>query len=151
MFPQVYLYVSHHFLLCLDEPNLCYILINLPLRHQSLNYLSQSTRNMSNNFLSLIGFLRVNWNDIFTLLVLWFSQALTFFNYDIFITTTMITLIRDLSFKTQRLCSVAQKTFLRLIFKCFFEDTFSSYRTVSFHIAEIIAIFTKFSNFRKII
>ena len=97
MFPQVYLYVSHHFLLCLDEPNLCYVLMNLPLRHQSLNCFSQSTRNMSNNFLSLIGFLRVNRSDIFTLLVLWFSQALTFFNYDIFITTTMITLIRDLS------------------------------------------------------
>ena len=79
---------SHHFSLWLDEP--------------STHYFSQSIRNVPNNFHSLIGFLLVNCNDMFTFLVLWFSQALKFLNYDILITTTMMNLIRDLIFLTQR-------------------------------------------------
>lgn len=79
-----------------------YHLMNLSFHHQSLNYFSQSIRAMSNNFHTLTGFLRVNWNCMFTLLVLWFSEALKFFNYDILIITIMITLIYDLNFATQR-------------------------------------------------
>ena len=80
----------------------CYHMMNLPLRHHSMNYFGQSDRNMSNNFLSFIGFLRVNWNCMFTLLMLCFSQALKFFNYSMLITTAMRTLIRDLVLATKR-------------------------------------------------
>ena len=72
-------------------------LMNLPL-----TTLAKPLGMSPNNFHSLIGFLLVNCNDMFTFLVLWFSQALKFLNYDIIITTTMINLIRDLIFLTQR-------------------------------------------------
>ena len=70
MFSQVNLYFSHHF---------CCHLMNLPFRHQSMTYFSQSIRNMSIVFLSLIGFLRVNWNvcvmvlSIIEVLQLWYN------------------------------------------------------------------------------
>ena len=66
---------------------------------------------MSNNFLYLIGFLRVNWNGMFPLLVLLFSQVLKFFNYGIFRTITVITLIRGLIF-ARGLCFVTQEDIL---------------------------------------
>ena len=66
---------------------------------------------MSNNFLYLIGFLRVNWNGMFPLLVLLFSQVLKFFNYGIFRTITVITLIRGLIF-ARDLCFVTQEDIL---------------------------------------
>ena len=57
---------------------------------------------MSNNFLYLIGLLPVNWNGMFPLLVLLFSEAVKFFNNGIFRTITVITLMRDLIFATRR-------------------------------------------------
>ena len=93
-FPQMHLYVPHHLLLS--------HLMNLPPRHQLMNYFSQSIRSVFNDFFSLIRFLQVNWKGLITLLVLWFSQTLNFFNSGLLITTTMMTLIRDLIFATQR-------------------------------------------------
>ena len=37
----------------------------LPLWHQPMKYFSHSIRNVSNSFHSFIGFLWVNWNDMF--------------------------------------------------------------------------------------
>ena len=80
----------------------CNHLMNLPLCSQSINYFSQSMRNLSNNILSLTGFLWVNWNGMFSLLVLWFAQTFKLFNYSAVINTTMMALILDLVFVTQR-------------------------------------------------
>ena len=90
-FPQMHLYVPHHLLLS--------HLMNLPPRHQLMNYFSQSIRSVFNDFFSLIRFLQVNLKGLITLLVLWFSQTLNFFSSRLLITTT---LIRDLIFATQR-------------------------------------------------
>ena len=51
----------------------------LLLWHQSMNCYSHSIRDMSRKFHSLIGFLWVNWNSIFTVLVFWLSHAFKFF------------------------------------------------------------------------
>ena len=130
----------------------CNHLMNLPLCSQSINYFSQSMRNLSNNILSLTGFLWVNWNGMFSLLVLWFAQTFKLFNYSAVINTTMMALILDLVFVTQRqiFLFLQKKTFLCLIFKCVFEDTFSNYGRISFQIAEIIASFTNVCNFDEI-
>ena len=90
-FPQMHLYVPHHLLLS--------HVMNLPPRHQLMNYFSQSIRSAFNGFFSLIRFLQVNLKGLITLLVLWFSQTLNFFSSRLLITTT---LIRDLIFATQR-------------------------------------------------
>ena len=130
----------------------CNHLMNLPLCSQSINYFSQSMRNLSNNILSLTGFLWVNWNGMFSLLVLWFAQTFKLFNYSAVINTTMMALILDLVFVTQRqiFLFLQKKTFLCLIFKCVFEYTFSNYGRISFQIAEIIASFTNVCNFDEI-
>ena len=52
-------------------------------RQQSMNYFWQKNRNVSNNFQSLVGFPQGNWNNMFTVLVFWLSEAFQFFPYHI--------------------------------------------------------------------
>lgn len=76
-------------------------------KHQSINYFSQSIRNVSNNFHFLIGFLRVNWNDMFTALVFWHCQRSKFYAYGILKLWLWWSLIHDWNFATQRQAIVA--------------------------------------------
>ena len=105
---------------------------------------NQRRKVIFNNFPSLIGFHRVNWNDMLTLLVLWFSETLKFFNYRIFITTAMTIIIGNLIFANHR-----QAIFAFMVFKCAFEDTFYNYGVVSFRITKIILCATKFCEFLR--
>ena len=80
-------------------------------------------------------------------------MVLSSISYGKLLTATMTTLFRDFIFATQKQAIFdlsLNKAFQCLIFKCVFEDTFSSYETVSFHNAEIIASFPKFCNFGEI-
>ena len=61
----------------------------------------------------------------------------------------MMTLIRALIFATQS--QVIVVLLRKKIFKCVFEDTSSNYGRMNFHIAKIIASFTKFFIFCEII
>ena len=81
----------------------CYHLMNLPFRHQSMNYFNQSIRICLITFFIWM-FFWANWNWMFTLLVLWFSPALKLFNYGIVITKTIMTLIRGLIFAISLFC-----------------------------------------------
>ena len=70
MFPLKHLDVSHQILLSLEEPS---------TKKYFMNYFSQILMNLSNNFNSLVSFLRINWNVILTLLVFWLFKALQLF------------------------------------------------------------------------
>lgn len=96
-----------------------YHLMNLPLGHQSMNFLSQTVINVSNNFLSLVDFLRVNWIDMLFLSLLWFSQALKYFNYVILITIKVITFNSPYDF-----CNSETLFDFAFDFQIFFESTF---------------------------
>ena len=90
---------------------------NLPPQYQLMAYFSQSIRNVSNNFRSLI-ILRVS---MFTVLLFWFSQAFRFFTKGILMVVEKITFNPRSNF-----CNIVllcKKTFQCLHFKCFFEGT----------------------------
>ena len=91
-------------------------------KHQSINYFSQSIRNISNNFHFLIGFLRVNWNDMFTALVFWHSQRSKFYAYRILIIVTVMVSNPRLEFRnseTSHRCSLWKKTKDKRFLFCF--------------------------------
>ena len=74
-----------------------------PPWNQSINYFSfnylQSIRNVSNKFRSLIGFLWVKWNDMFTVPAPLLSQAFKFFVCGIL--TIVMVMASKLVFTTQ--------------------------------------------------
>lgn len=91
-------------------------------KHQSINCFSQSIRNVSNNFHFLIGFLRVNWNDMFTALVFWHSQRSKFYAYGILIIVTVMVSNPRLEFRnseTSHRCSVWKNTKDKRFLFCF--------------------------------
>lgn len=77
---------------CFFQINFVYYLKIPPLWHQSINFFSQSIKNVSNKFRSLINFLRANWHNMYTMLAFWFSQKLKFFDYGVIIIATVMTL-----------------------------------------------------------
>ena len=81
------------------------------LLHQSINHFSQTIRNVSDNFHFLIGFLRINWNDMFIVLVFWLSQKYKFFAYGILIIVTVMSFNSQLDF-----CN-SEKSHLCFLFK----------------------------------
>ena len=95
--------------------NFVYHLKILQFWHQSINYFSLSVRNVFNRFCYLIGFLRVTWNNMFTVLNFWLSQAFKFLAYGILIIVTIMTSNPQFDFcnsetVTQRLCFLSKKT-----------------------------------------
>lgn len=104
---------------------------SLPFWHQSMKYFSQSMRNVSDKFLSLVGFLRVrrhnismlrvNWNNMFSVLVFWLSRTLKLFIHGQWLPFTS-----DLVFATKRqgifvfLCSSVRisNVFLKALVDC---------------------------------
>ena len=77
--------------------------------------------NLSNNFHHFIDFLRLNWNGMFTMLVLALSQLFKFFPYGIFLIVKMKTLTRTLILTIQRshLCFLRKKTLDKRSFFCY--------------------------------
>ena len=74
------------------------------------------------NFYSLIGFLRVNWNGMFTLLVFWISQASTFFIYGKLVIVAIITFNLQSDFfnsATSHTCFLRKKTWEKQSLFCY--------------------------------
>ena len=129
--------------------------------------LAKAIRIVSNNFCSLIGFLRVNWSDMFPVLVFWLSRALKFFVYSILINVTVMAVNQRFDFCNSEIscfCLLGVKTRDKRSF-CYIRTILvlelhivtsrilrcSNYCKVSFHISKIIATFKFFCYFYETI
>ena len=129
---------------------------------------AQAIRIVSNNFCSLIGFPRVNWNNMLPVLVFWLSQAFNFFTYSILINVTVMTVNPRFDFcnsEISHFCFVGEKArdkqsfcYIRTILVLELQiatsqiSRCSNYCKVSFRISKIMAkTFTIFWYFHETI